>query len=31
MTLTRGRFFAVDEHAQNRRVVIVNEKLAALA
>ena len=31
MTLRRGRFFADDEHAQNRGVVIVNEKLAALA
>jgi predicted permease len=31
MTLSRGRFFAADEHAQNRRVVIVNERLAALA
>jgi putative ABC transport system permease protein len=31
MTLARGRFFAADEHTQNRRVVIVNEKLAALA
>jgi len=31
MTLRRGRFFSADEHAQNRRVVIINEKLAALA
>lgn len=31
MTLQRGRFFAAGEHAQNRQVVIVNEKLAALA
>ena len=31
MTLERGRFFAADEHVQNRRVVIVNDKLAARA
>jgi putative ABC transport system permease protein len=31
MTLERGRFFTADEYAQNRGVVIVNEKLAALA
>jgi putative ABC transport system permease protein len=31
ITLRRGRFFSADEHAQIRRVVIVNEKLAALA
>ena len=31
MTLTGGRFFADAEHAQNRRVVLINEKLAALA
>jgi predicted permease len=31
MTLARGRFFAADEHAQVRNVVIVNEKLAVLA
>ncbi len=31
MTLERGRFFTSDEHAQSRGVVIVNEKLAALA
>jgi macrolide transport system ATP-binding/permease protein len=31
MTLRRGRFFTADEYAQNRGVVIVNEKLAALA
>jgi len=30
MTLKRGRFFAPDEHVQNRSVVIVNEKLAAM-
>ena len=30
MTLKQGRFFSEDEHAQNRRVVIVNEKLARL-
>ena len=30
MTLKRGRFFAPDEYVQNRTVVIVNEKLAAL-
>ena len=30
MTLKRGRFFAPDEYVQNRGVVIVNEKLAAL-
>jgi predicted permease len=29
ITLTRGRFFSADEYAQERRVVIVNEKLAA--
>jgi predicted permease len=31
VTLKRGRFFAPDEHMQNRFVVIVNEKLAAMA
>ena len=31
ITLAAGRFFAPGEHAQNRNVVIVNEKLAALA
>ena len=31
ITLERGRFFAADEHVQNRRVVIVNDKLAARA
>ena len=31
MTLKRGRFFTPDEHAENRRVVVVNEKLAALS
>jgi putative ABC transport system permease protein len=31
IALARGRFFEPDEHAQNRRVVIVNERLAALA
>ena len=31
MTLQRGRFFTPDEHAEIRRVVVVNEKLAALA
>jgi putative ABC transport system permease protein len=31
MTLERGRFFTADEYAQNRGVVIVNAKLAALA
>ena len=31
IALARGRFFEPGEHAQNRRVVIVNEKLAALA
>lgn len=31
MTLRRGRFFAAAEHAQDRRVVIVNEKLAVLS
>ena len=31
MTLRRGRFFSVDDDAENRRVVIINEKLAALA
>lgn len=30
MTLKGGRFFSPDEYAQNRRVAIVNEKLAAL-
>jgi predicted permease len=30
MTLRRGRFFVTDEDAQNRRVVIVNEKLAEM-
>jgi len=30
MTLKGGRFFAQDEYVQNRSVVIVNEKLAAL-
>ena len=30
MTLRRGRFFNDDEHGQNRRVVIINEKLADL-
>ncbi|MBW8869038.1 MAG: FtsX-like permease family protein, partial [Acidobacteria bacterium] len=29
LALTRGRFFSADEYAQERRVVIVNEKLAA--
>ena len=31
ITLERGRFFAADEHVENRRVVIVNDKLAARA
>ena len=31
MALESGRFFATDEHIQNRQVVIVNDKLAALA
>ena len=31
MTLQRGRFFHQDEFTQNRRVVIVNEKLATMA
>ena len=31
MTLRRGRFFAADEHVKNRLVVVVNEKLAAMA
>ena len=30
MPLKQGRYFSEDEHAQNRRVVIVNEKLARL-
>ena len=29
MTLKQGRFFVADEYAQSRRVVVVNEKLAA--
>lgn len=29
MTLIRGRFFSEDEHAENRSVVIVNERLAS--
>jgi predicted permease len=31
MAIKRGRFFTADEYGQNRGVVIVNEKLAALA
>jgi putative ABC transport system permease protein len=31
ITLKQGRFFTPDEHLQDRRVVVVNEKLAALA
>lgn len=31
INLTSGRPFTLDEHAQNRRVAIVNERLAALA
>jgi predicted permease len=31
MALKRGRFFAADEHAQNRQVVVINEKMAALS
>jgi putative ABC transport system permease protein len=31
ITLVRGRFFVPDEYVHERRVVIVNEKLAALA
>jgi putative ABC transport system permease protein len=31
MTLRSGRFFTADEHVANRLVVVVNEKMAALA
>jgi predicted permease len=31
MTLSQGRFFAADEYAESRGVVIINEKLAALS
>jgi predicted permease len=31
MTLEGGRFFSADEYAQNRRAVIINERLAAFA
>ena len=30
ITLRRGRFFSADEYAQERRVVIINEKLSTL-